>query len=258
MASQPPRRRRSQRDDRGLPLLPVLLGVVLLGFAVGAVLSMTSARHQETQVVQTQPSPQADITPSPLPTLVRKMHAHPKLTPYPAVVPTIAHSAPPSVEPSVEPTDEPSATVAPTATATPVPIVSEPPVVKIPATPQVEESAQAPTPTPAAVSQSAPIIEVDSEFAQEAAQAVRAYLTALREGDEDAASAQLAPGLSLSEEAFMSRTARITRIHATGTSTDASVQARVVTDQGAYTATFSVERGPKGPVIQAHDFVEAK
>jgi hypothetical protein len=246
-----------------LPLIPVLLGVVLLGFAVGAILSMTSAQREGARLAQALPSPQADITPLPLPS-VRRVAPRPKFTPYPAVVPTIAHTSEPQViEPSFAPASEP--TVAATPTAAPTPIVTLPPVVIIPAVstptpaPTVRPASK-PTPTAAAIVslESTPTIEVDSEFAQEAAQAVRAYLTALQQGDEDTASAALAPGLSLSEEAIMDHAARITRIRATGTSTDASVQARIVAAQDTYTATFSVERGPKGPVIRAHDFAKAK
>jgi hypothetical protein len=100
-----------------------------------------------------------------------------------------------------------------------------------------------------------PSIETDSEFAQEAAQIVRDYLTDLQHGDEDKASEALAPGLALSEERFMDRTARITHIHATGTGTTAAVQASVIADRAQYLVTFSIERGPKGPIIHAHDIV---
>lgn len=228
--------------------MPVLLGVVLLGFVVGAILSMISARREGALLARTEPSPQLQATSLPM-SAAHRVSAPPKLTPYPAVVPTIAHtSAPEAAEASLAPSSEPTVSpVPPTATPTAV-------VTTVPSTPSL-----APIPSVAAsVSASLPPIDADSEFAQEAAQAVNGYLTALREGDEDAASAVLAPGLSLSEEAFMDRTARITRIHATGTSTDAAVQARVVAAQDAYEATFSVERGPKGPIIRAHDFAKEK
>jgi hypothetical protein len=228
--------------------VPVLLGVVLFGFAVGAVLSMISASREGALVARMEPSPQLQATPSRI-AAANRVSARPKLTPYPAVVPTIAHTPTPEV---------PQASLAPSSEATdsPVPPTATPTLVGtfVPATPS-----PAPLPTVTATeSASVPPTDADSEFAQEAAQAVNGYLTALREGDEDAASAMLAPGLSLSEEAFMDRTARITRIHATGTSTDAAVQARVVAAQGAYEATFSVERGPKGPIIRAHEFAKEK
>lgn len=228
--------------------MPVLLGVVLLGFGVGAVLSVISGRREGAFIARTEPSPQTQATPFRV-SAANRVSARPKLTPYPADVPTITHTSAPQVAQALlVPSSEP--TVSPAPPAAPSTVVVTP----APSTPSL-----APSPTVAAIaSASLPPIDADSEFAQEAAQAVNAYLTALREGDEDAASAVLAPGLSLSEEAFMDRTARITRIHATGTSTDAAVQARVVAAQDAYEATFSVERGPKGPIISAHDFAKEK
>jgi hypothetical protein len=259
-----------------LPLVPVLLAVVFLGFAVGAVLSMLNAQRIEEHVAQATATPQATTTP-PYEVATPRPFVRPKFTPYPAVVPTIAHTPPPAVvqassEPDAETTDaaaSPAATPArertsaPRKTESPATLASAAALPPEP-TQQVPSPDLPPTPTPVplptarAVSASAPAIEADSEFAQEAAQAVRAYLTALQRGDEENASAALKPGLSLSEEAFMSRAARITRIHATGTSTAASVQARIVASQDAYAETFSVERGPRGPVILSHDFRRAK
>jgi len=234
--------------------VPVLLGVVLLGFVVGGILSMISAQRESASVAQLQPSPNASATPLRVESGHRQS-ARPKLTPFPADVPTRAHTSAPEVaDASLAPSSEPTITPVPPSPASSA-IAALPPSTPSPAPLPATHS----TPTVAAiVSASLPPIDADSEFAQEAAQAVSAYLTALREGDEDAASAALAPGLSLSEEAFMNRTARITGIHATGTSTDASVQARIVAAQDAFEATFSVERGPKGPVIISHDFAKMK
>jgi hypothetical protein len=88
---------------------------------------------------------------------------------------------------------------------------------------------------------------------------VHAYLNALQRGDEDSAYAALGgtagtPGLVLSEEAFMDRTARIVSIRATGTSTSATAHADVVSQSGEYVATYTLERGPRGPIIRNHDF----
>lgn len=92
---------------------------------------------------------------------------------------------------------------------------------------------------------------------------MRAYLNAIQRGDEDAAYAALGgtadtPDLVLSEEGFMDRTARIVSIHATGTSTDATARADVVTQSGEYVATYKLERGPKGPIIRSHDFTRVR
>lgn len=104
---------------------------------------------------------------------------------------------------------------------------------------------------------------MDSEFAGESAQTVKAYLLALQSGDENTAYALLggqpgSPGLVLSEEAFMDRTARIVSIHATGTSTSATAQADIVTPTGEYIATYQLERGPMGPIIRSHDFTRVR
>jgi hypothetical protein len=104
-------------------------------------------------------------------------------------------------------------------------------------------------------------IEVDSEFARESAQTVLLYLDALQHGDETSAYALLggepgSPGLVLLEEAFMNAGARIVSIHATGTSTTASAQADVVSGQSEYDATYTLERGPTGPIIRSHTFTQ--
>jgi hypothetical protein len=106
-------------------------------------------------------------------------------------------------------------------------------------------------------------IEVDSEFAGESAQAVHAYLNALQSGDENEAYALLggqpgSPGLVLSEEVFMDRTARIVSIHATGTGTTATAQADITAQGGEFVATYQLVRGPLGPVIRSHDFTRVR
>jgi outer membrane biosynthesis protein TonB len=243
-----------------MPLIPVLVAVVLIGFVIGA--GLATLRHaQDNASAAAASPPPPDIvatgspSPSPSPT---PRHS----TPYPAVVPTIVHTpTPPEPSPTLPPTPSPtpSPTPAPTPAPTATPVPTETPV---PVSAPTSDATPAPTqtqivPAPSVVPTTA--IEVDSEFSNEAAQTVHAYLNALQRGDEDSAYAALGgtagtPGLVLSEEGFMDRTARIVSIHVTGTSTSATAHADVVSQRGEYVATFALERGPRGAVIRSHDF----
>lgn len=303
----------------GVPLIPVLLAVVLVGLVLGAALSTVGYIHDEVSgsQVTAAPGPTDALIPTPAPSPSRFL---PRLTPYPAVVPTMQHTPRPKPRPHpsvkpLEPTPRPSPKPLP---ATPKPSVMTLPtltpertsaptsaptlLLSVPASPTPSAQAvtmsaphlspvptlqpkrklvskrkqpeAAPSQAAAAVSEAMPeptatpeptpvpvptlVLEVDSEFGGEAARAVRAYLSAVRHTDEAAAYAMLAKGLSLSEESFMDADARLTRIHASATSVSAVVQVDMLTARGPYVLTFSVERGPKGPIITSHDFVKEK
>ncbi|HEY0798236.1 MAG TPA: hypothetical protein VGD50_03745 [Candidatus Baltobacteraceae bacterium] len=230
---------------------------MLIGFAIGAAMSMLQQRNDSGVAVAVPsatdtdvPTPAPSVTPRPstpfpavVPTVVHTLTPTPSPTPTPTPVPTRSPSPSPSPSPSVQPTTVPSAaaTAAPTPTPTAAPLATVAP---------------APSAAPTVA------VEVASEFAREAVQAVRGYLTAIQRGDEDTAYAALggeagSPGLVLSEDEFMDRTARIVSMHGTGTATSAAVRVDIVSDKGEYTADYTVDRGPKGPIIRNHDFTQA-
>ncbi len=99
-------------------------------------------------------------------------------------------------------------------------------------------------------------------FVGAAQRAVRGYLDALMAGNENAAYAALGkqpgdPGASLSEEAFIDRSARITALRTTNVdATGATVEAEIASSHGTYYATYHVSNGPSGPVIDQHDYIK--
>jgi outer membrane biosynthesis protein TonB len=103
-----------------MPLLPVLVGVVLLGFLIGAGFALLQRQHDDLGAdTVAAPSAALVITPSPSPSPTPV-----KTTPYPAVVPTIVHTpTPPEPTPTAQP-PTPSPSPPPTPTPTPTPSVS--------------------------------------------------------------------------------------------------------------------------------------
>ena len=99
-------------------------------------------------------------------------------------------------------------------------------------------------------------------FVGAAQRAVRGYLDDLIAGNENAAYAALGkqpgdPGASLSEEAFINRSARVTSLRTTNVdASGATVEAEIATDHGNYFATYHVSNGPSGPVIDQHDYIK--
>jgi hypothetical protein len=203
------------------------------------------------------PSPKP-LPATPKPSVVTLPTLTPERTSVPTSAPTLLLSVPASPTPSAQAVTTPVPHLSPVPTPQPKrKLVSKqklPEAAPSQAAAAVSEATPEPTPVPAPTL----VLEVDSEFGGEAARAVRAYLSAVRHTDEAAAYAMLAKGLSLSEESFMDADARLTRIHASATSVSAVVQVDMLTARGPYVLTFSVERGPKGPIITSHDFVKEK
>jgi hypothetical protein len=91
---------------------------------------------------------------------------------------------------------------------------------------------------------------------------VRRYIDDLIAGDESGAYAALGGTssdrtLSLKEEAFLDKDARITSMHvghsdAAGTTVDAEI----TSTRGSYVATFHVTNGPNGNIINQHDYIK--
>jgi len=92
---------------------------------------------------------------------------------------------------------------------------------------------------------------------------VRRYIASLIAGDEAAAYGALGGtsgdrGLSLKEEAFLDKDARITSMHVShADASGATVDAEIVSGRGGtYDATFHVVPGPNGPYIAQHDYIK--
>jgi hypothetical protein len=288
MADPPRRSRRPQQPERGtFPLIPILLGVIVAGFALGALLSMLG-RNSGTTVANVTPAPLAapSLTPLPKATLPRptplvrhtparpaspKPKPKPKPTPAatPRTLPNPAASAPPSTPPSAAPASgatrqavafvsaAPSAppTEKPTAPPHPPPAVRPPPN-----RPPAGATARAEPPPFTAVPRTE--VEADSDFARSAATVVQTYLAALARGDDEAARATLtAPSGSaaaqLSEKAFAGPDMRIAKVDAHGTADSARVDVDIDTPRGAYFAQFYLKKSASGAVtIVNHNFIK--
>jgi len=91
---------------------------------------------------------------------------------------------------------------------------------------------------------------------------VRRYIDALVRGDESTGYSLLggnagAPGLTLSEEAFLDPSARITALRAKRIDdSNATVEVEITSAKGAYSANYHVTAGPRGPYITQHDFIK--
>jgi hypothetical protein len=98
--------------------------------------------------------------------------------------------------------------------------------------------------------------------AEAATGVVRRYLDDLIAGDEAGAYAALGGtssdrSLTLKEEAFLDKDARITSIRVSRTdATGATVDAEITSARGSYVATFHVINGPNGISINQHDYIK--
>ncbi|GAC1413683.1 MAG: hypothetical protein NVSMB64_23930 [Candidatus Velthaea sp.] len=95
-----------------------------------------------------------------------------------------------------------------------------------------------------------------------ASSAVRSYIGALMRGDETAGYAALGGtagerGLTLSEEAFLDPTARITSLRTSKVDeNNATVECEIASSKGTYYATYHVTLGPRGATITQHDYIK--
>jgi hypothetical protein len=277
MQESPRRSRRSPPKGRGsLPLIPVFIGVIFLGFVVGAGLSVVGKHGSSPDAVAL-----ATSTPEAEPTLVR-------LTPVPVVRTSRSQTfASPSPEPSPSARPSPNSTLpaapsssqatvtrAPTAApaqASPVPgrsptgAPAEPVSVTNPPTqPPTQPPAQAPTAeataTPVPVPPVVPV-QADSAFARLAGSVVREYLLSISRGDSESAFAALGepPGSShqgtLPEVGAVDASMRIQRIEAHGGDSAATVNVDVMTASGPFSGQYTVRRSATGAaIIVAHTF----
>jgi hypothetical protein len=228
--NRPRRSRRTPPKGGGsLPFVPVIVGVVIFGFVVGAGLSVVGKRGSDSATLPVSTStPQptdtfAEVTPAAQPTdrpevapstsvgsprpvfqpsIARATPAH--ATPSPRVTPRVASveaSAPPAGTRAEQPPGRPSAapSIATTALPTEAPTVEPKAASKAEfatapaalATTQPTQLIQPIQPTlpPAATT----VVDADSDFARLAGNVVRQYLLALARGDTTSAYAVLSP-----------------------------------------------------------------
>ena len=288
----PPRRSRrpsDSRKDTTFPLIPFLIGVVVLGFVIGAGLSM-AGHHGAKQQVAVAPEPTREPTATPGPTLAplatprRAASETPDLrSPVPIVTRTVAARVKPSTKAgahvalaSLPPSPEASA---------PANVASAaPPVGAVPATPKpepvrthaqtivaVRTAAAAASTTaapiaasasPAAAATAAPqipvpatpapaSIEADTEFGRLSANVVKQYLRALARGDTESASGAFVPGASNSypERDVLDSTAQIGTISSRGSNDVQTVNARITNSGGTYLGTYTVHRTQTGAAV---------
>jgi hypothetical protein len=270
MSSNPPPRRprRASNGEPSLPIIPILIGVIVLGFVIGAGLSL-AGRHDMTVVALASPSPSAAASETLAP-----------VTPAPTEKPT-------SEPPPVRETDAPATTVPAAATVAPVvatprarpPAPATPRVAIVPTTaaPAVAvDASTAPVPAHAAATATATVAasagnsnaassveEADSPFAKLSAAVVRQYLEAVKRGDQDGAYAALgttpgAKGATLTEAAVVDSQTRVGRIDAHAAANDnALVSVQLQTPNGPYYGQYTVHKTDTGAaVIVAHSIVK--
>jgi outer membrane biosynthesis protein TonB len=228
-------------------VVPIAVGVVLLGFVIGAAIPALRRAPSSTVAVST-----AAPTPAP------------RVQPVAKAVPTPSAEPTPSPKPVPKPTvrvrpSEP-ATRQPTPTSKPRPTASARPSSSPAATPRATATAL-PTSAPTRAPTNAPVAQ--PAIAHDATRVVRWYLESLMRGDETGARALLdaapgSPNAQLVEEAFVDKSARIVEMTArTLSPTSAEVDTNINSPKGPYFARYTVERTRSGAVlIRQHDYIK--
>ncbi len=253
-----------RHGQSAFPLILIMLGVIVVGFAIGAGISLV-ARNRAANA----PVAVASAAPTSVPT-ASQTQAAPSPAPSPSAAPTATPATPAPSASSLTPPPSPTATASNASPRASQPASSVPRVAVVPSlaplhtpVPPLRPPTQPPTasPTAAPTALPEPTDEADSDFSRLAASVVRAYLSALARGDDAAARASLdAPAGSsaaqLSEKTLAGPGMRITGIQAQGTGDNATVNVDIGTPQGAYFAQFFVKRSPTGAaVIYNHSVV---
>jgi hypothetical protein len=286
MQENPRRRSRRSPPKQGatLPFVPVIIGVVVLGFVIGAGLSVVGKRGSESGLVALSTStPQAaptlaPFTQAPAPSAVPS--EAPSATPHPRTVtarPSAAASAPAAVPsaagasqapapsrqtPAAGPSASAAVAIATAATRTAAPASA--PVTPAASAPAAEPTAApiaAPAAPPTAVSTAkVPIVDADSDFARLAGNVVRQYLLSIARGDTTSAYAVLSPGpgsggAAPPEVGTVDSTLHIARIEARGSDSAATVNVDLTTQGVPYSGQYTVHRSPTGAaLIVSHTF----
>jgi len=277
MSDMPPRRSRPplQPRERSLPLIPILIAVIVVGFVIGAGLSLAGKRKatDRTVVVATRtPVPtEAPVTPAPsekptavptdapshAPVVAPPVRATASRTPTAAAT-TIARP-PASAEPTV--TAAPAVTAATAAAVTAAPATrvrtAAPRVVAPIAVVPVARRTQPPpleTAAPATTKPdvSPPADDTDSEFSKLASAVVRQYIGAVSRGDTETARAAFgsnASGEHLAETGIVDASTRIQHVEARSAGDNVTVNVDMRTASGLYFGQYTVHRTPSGAAL---------
>jgi hypothetical protein len=242
-----------------MPLIPILIGVIILGLAFGAGLSVLTQRESN--------APSAVVTAAPTPGMTPLPQASPAPTPRRHVGKGSTATLMPPTKPIALalPTfdrDDREKGVAVYASSSAQPRSSPSPLV--PRAVEVVTPVPSPTvPSYAVVATAEPRAaatdEADSDFARASAAVVRAYFAALARGDDADARAALDPSKphDLGEKEFVDSSLRITSLDAHGTGNTATVNVDLVTTRGDYFEQFFLRRSPTGTaVIIEHTYIK--
>ena len=284
MRSTPPRRARRPPPSNGggIPLVPLLLGVIVLGFIIGAGLSIArrNANVAYTTPTPVQSLPNQAVTPAPTekPT--------PEPTEGPTEAPTVEATDSPaagatstathdvalaspsampksSVGPTASPVSSPKAKANAVAAATHAP--KAPVVTTIPTTTPELAATPLATHAPHAVATKAPQgatavpvanapADASSDFTRLAAAVVRQYLAAVSRGDQESAYAALGGspgdrGVALTEAGIVDARTKIGKVEAHGGANSATVNVDLQTPDGTYYGQYTVHRNETGAAV---------
>ncbi len=279
MSSTPPRRSRPPnppQSSNALPLVPILIAVVVLGFVIGAGLSLAGKRGSKTVV--TNVASVASVAPTRQPT-------EPPVTPAPSEKPTpVPTDEPPSAAPASEapstgaPATHPPATHAPVrrpaaampaapaapaahmaATAAPAAAEPRPALPAVTAAAGVASVPRRTAHAPPVLGAETPVAEApassddaDSEFAKFASAVVRQYLGAVARGDVESARAAFGPdGASdrLAETGVVDASTRIRHVEARSAGNNVTVNVDLRTATGLYFGQYTVHRTSSGAAL---------
>ena len=286
--NEPPRRsRRAPKRDANasLPIVPILIGVVVLGFVIGAGASLvshgggsapdrpvaiasgsapTASPFDAVTPAPTEP-PTPDPTDAPTDAATDRPSAPATIAPTPVRTPKVV--ARERVAPVARSTAAPAATSVGPSVAPATPVASD---VRASATPSTPPAATAaPTaaataePTTAPVAAGAAPTPSGDAFSRLAGNVVREYLNAVAHDDEASAYAALGAnpgdkGASLSEATVVDSRSKVARVDAHPVANgDALVNVVVTTPSGPYYGTYTVHRTETGAaVITAHELTK--
>jgi len=283
MSTTPPRRSRPKPPSGGssFPFVPII-GVIVIGFIIGAGLSVMGHHGSGDTVALATSSPLADETesaaptavPTPIPGVAKKA----KLVATPSAVETASPKPSPSERASQRPSSSPvaraSAASAPPASATPTAhaVTATPARVAALATathhvatpPATLAPTEAPTlaasAVPVATMTPAAVLDAQGAFSTLAGNVVRQYLLSIARGDTDSAYAALgdAPGShpdSVPEIGTVDSTMHIAKIMARGSDSSATVDVDLTTSAGPYYGQYTVHKSATGAaIIVSHTF----
>jgi hypothetical protein len=276
MQGSPPRRSRRRppkKNGPSLPLVPIVIAVVVLGFVIGAGLSLAGRHDAGDAIAVASPTAAATIPParpepshvtvteapaSPSPSPIPSPSSHPTRSPSPSPKPATSGVADASASPipSASVSAVVLATASPAATEMPserpAPVASPtPPKLHPSAKPTIEPSATPVASTPAPATAAPASAGAASSFGRLAASVVRVYLSSVGRGDRDSAAAELAspPSGALVEDGIVDASSEIRHVEVHGTGDVVTVDVDLHTSSGAYAAQYTVKKSSTGAAL---------